>query len=83
MNAESSDFVGDTFLPIIRSLSYLEVLEILSRFRLDGAILEEIALCYPRLTFLEFPLARVDISLTTLCSTSPLPLLKSLQLHAI
>ena len=83
LNAESSDFVGDTFLPIIRSLPYLEGLEILSKFRLDGAILEEIALCCPRLTFLELPFARVDISLTTLCGTSPLSLLRGLQLYAI
>lgn len=83
LNAESSDLMEATFLSIIRSLSYLEALEIKSKFRLDGVVLKEIALRCPRLTFLELRLARFDISLMTLHDISPLPHLRGFLLRAI
>ena len=83
LDAERSNFVENTFLPMIRGLSFLEVLEIRSKFRIDGAAIEEISRYCPSLTFLELPLARVDISWTTLCRTFPLSYLRGLKLSAI
>ena len=83
LGAERSNFVKDTFLPVIRGLPFLEALEIWSEFRMDGAVLEEIARCCPSLAFLELPRVCIDISLVTLYSTVPLSYLIGLQLLAI
>ncbi|KAB8074581.1 hypothetical protein BDV29DRAFT_156464 [Aspergillus leporis] len=73
----------DLLLGLLRALSYLEFFELGLKFRMDGAILHELACRCPRLTVLELHQTRLCLTLAQIENICRFPQLKVMRVKRL